>query len=69
MAADYVQPLNERLGIQMQIVPGLTWNQAVTKAKSGKIDVLPCAGMTADRKEYLLFSEAYIAFPSSPQGN
>jgi len=63
MAADYVQLLNERLGIQMQIVPGLTWNQAVTKAKSGEIDVLPCVGMTAERKEYLLFSEAYIAFP------
>ena len=63
MAADYVQLLNERLGIQMQIVPGLTWNQAVTKAKSGEIDVLPCVGMTAERKGYLLFSEAYIAFP------
>jgi signal transduction histidine kinase len=63
MAADYIQLLNKRLGIQMQIVPNLDWNEVVEKAKVKAVDVLPCVGLTEERKEYLLYTESYIAFP------
>ena len=63
MAADYIKLLNERLGIQMQIVPGLGWAEVVEKAKSREVDVLPCVGLTEERKKYLLYTNSYIAFP------
>lgn len=63
MAADYIKLLNERLGIQMEIVLDLSWNEVIEKAKKKEIDVLPCVGMTEERKKYFLYSESYIAFP------
>jgi signal transduction histidine kinase len=62
IASDYVRLLNQRLGISMQVVPGLSWKEATTQAKEQKIDILPCVGKTPDRATYLNFSEPYIQF-------
>ncbi len=61
-AADYVALLNERLGLNMEVVPGLTWQQATAAAERGDVDVLPCVGITADRQRYLAYSDGYIEF-------
>ncbi len=63
MTADFIALLNERLGIRMEIVTGLTWKEVVEKAKLREIDVLPCVGMTEKRKQFLLYSDSYISFP------
>ncbi len=62
MCADYVRLISERTGISMDVVPNLTWNEAVEQAKIRQIDVLPCVGMTEKRKEFLTYSEPHQSF-------
>jgi PAS domain S-box-containing protein len=62
MCADYVRIVGERVGIAMDIAPGLTWNEAVEQARIRKIDVLPCVGMTEKRKEFFTYSDPHQTF-------
>jgi signal transduction histidine kinase/ABC-type amino acid transport substrate-binding protein len=62
IASDYIEILNKRLGLNMQVVPDLTWAQAVEKAKNKEIDVLPCVGKTQERRVFLRYSRPYIKF-------
>jgi PAS domain S-box-containing protein len=63
IAAEYVQLLNERLGITMRVVPGLSWSEAMEKAKQGQIDVFAAITPTADREKYLNFTDPYFKYP------
>jgi two-component system sensor histidine kinase EvgS len=62
IASEYVKLLNQRLGLNMQVTKNLTWKAAVDKAKSKEIDVLPCVGMTQERKNFFKFSKPFINF-------
>ncbi|MBF0225975.1 MAG: transporter substrate-binding domain-containing protein [Desulfobacterales bacterium] len=59
---DYVTLLNERLGLDMHVVEGLSWKEVIERAKAQEIDVLPCVGTTEERKNYLLFSKPYVSY-------
>lgn len=61
IASDYVKLLNKRLGIEMTIVPELSWSEAMEKARKKEIDVLPCIGVTRERLRFLKFSDSYIS--------
>ncbi|MEH6625691.1 MAG: transporter substrate-binding domain-containing protein [Motiliproteus sp.] len=63
MCADYIQILNQRLGLNMQIIPDQSWAMAVAQARNAALDVLPCVGMTDGRKAYLKYSDPHLAFP------
>jgi len=62
IASSYVALLNERLGLGMRVVPGLRWRDVPPMAKRKEIDVLPCVGKTAQRRQYLRFSLPYASF-------
>ena len=62
IASDYVHLLNTRLGLNMQIVPRLSWQDVIEKARRREVDVLPCVGMTSQRQAYLTYSDSYINF-------
>lgn len=62
IASDYIHILNDRLGLNMQLVPHLSWDEAVERLKNKEIDVLPCIGRTKERQSFLLFSKPYISF-------
>ena len=62
MASDYIELLNRRLGLNMQVVKGVSWSEAVEGVKSGKIDLLPTVGMTEARKEFLNYTKPHIHF-------
>jgi ABC-type amino acid transport substrate-binding protein len=62
MCKEYVMLLQERLGIKMLVTRGLTWKEAVEKAKAREIDVLPCVGMTEERKEFFNYTQPYLSF-------
>ena len=49
MGADYVARVSTILGIDFEVVKGLTWDQAVNRAEKGGIDVLPCVGISEKR--------------------
>lgn len=64
IAADYVSMISKNLGIEMLANPQLSWDEAVERAKIGKVDVFPAIARTAHRDTYLLFTEPYLYFPS-----
>lgn len=59
IASDYVKIIEERTGIDFQVVPNLTWAQAYFQALEGNIDVLPAVSKTAAREEFFEFSTMY----------
>ncbi len=62
ITSDYIKILNQRLGLDMQVAKGLTWEESVAWAKTRKIDVLPCVAPTQERKQFFKFSVPYINF-------
>ena len=63
MASDYLALINERLGTDMAIIPGLSWSEVIERAKRGEIDALPTVGKTKERSGYLNFTRPYMSFP------
>jgi PAS domain S-box-containing protein len=63
VSADFVQILNERLGIDMRMVPGLIWQDILDGARQGTIDVITTARKTPEREQDLNFSQTYIPTP------
>jgi signal transduction histidine kinase len=59
---EYISLINNRLGLNMQVVKDMSWNTVISNAKSKKIDVLPCVSITNERKKFLKFSTPYIHF-------
>lgn len=62
IAADYIQLISEKTGLQMVPERGLTWSEAYEKAVQKELDVLPCVSKTAQREEYFIFSDPYYNF-------
>lgn len=63
MAADYINLLNERLGLSMNAVFGLTWAQVEAAARDRALDVLSCLTETPARGKVLSFTQPYLSFP------
>jgi polar amino acid transport system substrate-binding protein len=63
VSADFVQIISERLGINMQMVPGLSWEEILDGTRQGAVDVIATARKTPDRESFLHFSQTYIPTP------
>ena len=62
MASDYVEVLNDRLGLNMKVVKDLSWEDVTARAQTRDIDVLPAVGLTEERQQYLNFTQPYLNF-------
>ena len=62
IAADYIELLSKKTGIQMIIEPNKTWPEAYEMAVEKKLDVLPCVSKTTERQQYFIFSNPYFSF-------
>lgn len=62
IASDYVRILNSRLGLNLEVVPDLSWPEVIAGAKKQTIDVLPCVARTRQREAFMAFSTPYINF-------
>ena len=63
IASDYIQLINERLGISMEMVPDLSWTQVIEGAQNRTLDVIPLLRKTARRDKYLNFTKSYVFYP------
>lgn len=63
MASDYVRLISEKLGVQIGVVPDLTWSQALEGLKTGEVDLLASASQTPERSKFLRFTKPYMRFP------
>ena len=62
IAADYIDLICKKTGLNMVVTSGLTWTQAYEQAVNKTLDVLPCIVKTEERAKYFLFSDPYISF-------
>jgi len=60
ISSDYVRILNSRLGLNMKIVPNLSWTQVMDAVPQRDVDVLPGVAKTPEREKHLKYSEPYI---------
>lgn len=63
ITSDYIHILNNRLGVEITAVKGLTWAEVLEKAKTGEIDVISAIVKTRERSEFLLFTDPYARLP------
>lgn len=63
IAADYIAILEEKLGIKFKVVHCKSWNEALEKARTKEVDVLPAAAQSSERSKYLLFCDPHIVLP------
>jgi ABC-type amino acid transport substrate-binding protein len=63
MAADYIQLVEQRLGITLDIDKERSWPEMVEAVKNHDLDAFSLVVKTPQREEYLEFTEPYISFP------
>jgi len=61
-ASDYINLLQNRLGLHIEIVPDLSWKQVMTGVRQGKIDMLAAVGFSERRSRLLSYSIPYLGF-------
>ncbi|MEJ2201588.1 MAG: transporter substrate-binding domain-containing protein, partial [Desulfuromonadaceae bacterium] len=64
LSIDYIRLLERKLGCRFELVPFATWNEVIEAAKNRRIDMIFAAQETPERRQYLLFTEAYIDLPN-----
>ena len=63
LSADYVKLFNRQLGLNMQPVENLTWNQVMKRIKARDVDVIPAIVPLDAWRDHLLFTTPYLSFP------
>ena len=62
LSASYVSILSRKLGVDMEPVKGLSWQEIIDAVKTGEVDVLPCVAKSPKRAEFLQFTRPYLDF-------
>lgn len=60
---DYLELLEEKTGIDFEIVPG-TWKQNFGAFRQGEVDLITGMSFTEERSEYTLFTDPYYLLPT-----
>ncbi len=60
---DYLKRISEILGMRFEPAGPRPWKDMLTAVRKGEIDFLPAVNPTKQRREWLDFSDPYLAFP------
>ena len=63
MSFEYISLINDLLGTEMKVVPGLIWSEVMSGIKTNQIDVISVVASTPERMEFMSFTEPYISIP------
>jgi len=63
LVADYVALVEQKLGIQFEIVQLENWDEVLEKGRSRQIDMFGAAMRSPQRSEYMLFTSSHIELP------
>lgn len=63
MAFDHLRLVLQTIGLHMRLEPPAPWPEVLRKARDRELDIVGCAAMSEDRKEYLVFSDPVLSFP------
>jgi ABC-type amino acid transport substrate-binding protein len=65
ISADFVKKIAARLGINLEMLPGLTWAEMLDELKNRTVDVITPTRNTREREEFMSFMQPCIATPLS----
>ena len=60
LANDYLKIIGQKLGIEVEIVTGPSWDELLAMIRSKEIDVLPAIYHSREREAFLRFSDPYL---------
>lgn len=63
IAADYMQLIENKLGIRFEIEKNKPWTEVVEAVKKRRLDVFSCVAKNPQREEYVSFTRPYLSFP------
>jgi len=64
IAADLLDLVAARLGIEFTLVIPRDWNEALELSRAGEVLILPFLNQTPDREEWLIFTDSLFVDPS-----
>ena len=62
IVAEHLKLIEQKLGIDVEMIPAETWAETIAKVKLGEIDVLSETS-DSDLKSHLIFTQSYISSP------
>ncbi|HAJ93076.1 MAG TPA: hypothetical protein DCO71_10765, partial [Gammaproteobacteria bacterium] len=65
MAADFLQLLAQRLGITVEMIPNIGWNQALERARDRSLDLVSLSHGTPERLDFLTYTDVVTSVPWS----
>jgi len=63
MAGDYLNIIEQRLGIRFERVKGLNWQEAYARLKRREIDMTTSVAVTPERSQFWVFTKPYMKIP------
>jgi two-component system sensor histidine kinase EvgS len=63
LASEYLRLMRERLGLNLEVVPGATWAETLARAQRRELDMIALITQTPDRDKSFLFTQPYLALP------
>ncbi len=63
MAADYINRIQQQLGVPIQLIATKSWSESIELAKSRQCDILSMVMDTPERRKYLSFTDPYLTIP------
>ncbi|MGH8442782.1 MAG: PAS domain-containing protein, partial [Nevskiaceae bacterium] len=64
VAPDVMALVQKKVGLNLEYVPGLSWDEAFAGVRDGTLDVLLQAGRSPERERLFLFTQPYFSFRS-----
>jgi signal transduction histidine kinase/ABC-type nitrate/sulfonate/bicarbonate transport system substrate-binding protein/ABC-type amino acid transport substrate-binding protein len=63
MSADLLKMMQQRSGVNLELVPTTSWSESIEKAKTRQCDIYSLAMPTPERMDYMDFTTPYLSFP------
>jgi PAS domain S-box-containing protein len=63
VSAEFIQIMNEKLGITMEMVPGPTISEMVERVRDRTLDLITTIRKTPEREQFMNFTQSYIPTP------
>lgn len=64
IAADILELVFQRVGIKYELIETRDWTESIALSKSGEVDILSFLNHSADRDEWLTFTDSYFSDPN-----
>ena len=65
MAAEFLQLVTQRLGISVEMVPNISWKQALEQARNRSLDLVSLSNVTPERLEFMTYTDIVTSVPWS----